>query len=64
MPQDNFCRHMVFTGNPGTAKTTAARLFVDIMKDNEILEIGQMIEAGRSWLVGKYVGTTARIVKR
>lgn len=48
MPQDNFCRHMVFTGNLGTAKTTAARLFVDIMKDNEILEIGQMIEVGRS----------------
>ena len=48
MPQDNFCRHMVFTGNPGTAKTTAARLFVDIMKDNEILEIGQMIEFGRN----------------
>ena len=64
MPQDNSCRHMVFTGNPGTAKTTVARLFADIMKDNEILEIGQMIEVGRSELVGKYVGTTAQIVKR
>lgn len=56
--------HMVFTGNPGTAKTTAARLFAQIMKDNQLLSRGHIIEVGRSDLVGKYVGWTAPTIKR
>lgn len=56
-------RHMVFTGNPGTAKTTAARLFAQIMKENNLLSEGKLYEVGRADLVGKYVGWTARIVK-
>lgn len=55
--------HMVFTGNPGTAKTTVARLFADILRDNKILPEGALIEAGRSDLVGEYVGQTAPKVK-
>ena len=55
--------HMVFTGNPGTAKTTAARLVAQILKENEVLEKGELIEVGRSDLVGQYVGWTAPIVK-
>ena len=55
--------HMVFAGNPGTAKTTVARLFAEIMRDNDILTIGDLYEVGRSDLVGKYVGWTAQIVK-
>lgn len=55
--------HMVFTGNPGTAKTTAARLFARIMKDNGLLSKGQLIEVGRGDLVGKYVGWTAQTVQ-
>ncbi len=55
--------HMVFTGNPGTAKTTVARLFAKIMHDNGLLASGVFIEAGRADLVGKYVGWTASIVK-
>lgn len=56
-------RHMVFTGNPGTAKTTVARLFAQIMKDNQVLSRGDLIEVGRQDLVGKYVGWTARLVE-
>ena len=60
---DNLPMHMVFTGNPGTAKTTVARLFAQIMKDNGILPVGKLLEVGRADLVGKYVGWTARLVK-
>ena len=55
--------HMVFTGSPGTAKTTVARLFARIMRDNKILTEGVFVEVGRADLVGKYVGWTAQIVK-
>ena len=61
--QDAPSMHMVFTGNPGTAKTTVARLFTDIMKDNGILSTGKLVEVGRQDLVGKYVGWTAPTVK-
>ncbi len=63
MKKNNIAMHMVFTGNPGTAKTTVARLFARIMKDNDILSVGDLFELGRSDLVGKYVGWTAQIVK-
>lgn len=56
-------RHMVFTGNPGTAKTTVARLFAQIMKDNKVLPNGKLVEVGRKDLVGKYVGWTAKLVE-
>lgn len=55
--------HMVFTGNPGTAKTTVARLFAQILKDNGLLPVGNLYELGRADLVGKYVGWTAPMVK-
>lgn len=55
--------HMVFTGNPGTAKTSVARLFARIMKENNLLTNGDLIEVGRADLVGQYVGSTAPKVK-
>jgi len=61
--KDSPAMHMVFSGNPGTAKTTAARLFARIMKDNGLLSKGQLIEVGRGDLVGKYVGWTAQTVQ-
>lgn len=60
---DTPAMHMVFTGNPGTAKTTVARLFARIMKDNGLLSKGQLIEVGRGDLVGKFVGWTAQTVQ-
>ena len=56
--------HMVFTGNPGTAKTTAARLFARIMKENNLLSDGDLYEVGRADLVDKYLGGTAPRVKK
>ena len=61
--QDTPAMHMIFTGNPGTAKTTVARLFARIMKENGLLSRGQLIEVGRGDLVGKYMGWTAQNVQ-
>ena len=56
-------RHMVFYGNPGTAKTTCARLYAQIMKDNGLLKKGHLIEVGRKDIVSKYLGGTAPLIK-
>lgn len=64
LQRDKASLHMVFTGNPGTAKTTVARLFAEIMKDDKILSTGVFVEAGRADLVGEHVGATAPLVKK
>ena len=52
-------RHMVFTGNPGTGKTTIARKLATVYQSLEILDKGHLVEADRAGLVAGYMGQTA-----
>ena len=56
--------HMCFTGNPGTGKTTVARIIGKIFKEEKILSKGEFVEIHGRDLVGQYVGWTAKEVKK
>ncbi|MER6138731.1 right-handed parallel beta-helix repeat-containing protein [Streptomyces sparsogenes] len=63
LPTPRISHHLIFSGPPGTGKTTVARLYADLLHSLGVLKTGQLVEVARADLVGRYVGHTAQLTK-